>query len=131
MTELESLEPTFTLAKLVLIAIVLIALLCAHFLTATERRLVAGTALILAGMFFLTRGGEPVIAASGVVTVALGAVVMVRAALAWNQSPATPAGVIATLVLLPPATFGAVMLTGVVLTFLMAPIRLVIRILGG
>lgn len=110
---------TFTPATAGLLAALLVALLVARLITPLERRLVASTGVILAGIFFVARAaGDPVAAAIGAAGWAIGLGAFTDAALAWTSSSASRFGPIAALFLLPPTFFGAVLLDGLAISLL-------------
>jgi uncharacterized paraquat-inducible protein A len=128
----ELLESQYPPQMIPLLAVLLAAVFIAQRITQRERRLITGSALLLAGIFFLTKPAAPL----AITLVALlvwgwGLIMFVREALQWQRANASPAGPLAILFLLPPAVFGAILLVGVVVSFLVAPARLVARIVGG
>jgi hypothetical protein len=128
----ELLESQYPPQMIPLLALLLAAVFIAQRITHGERRLITGSALLLAGVFFLAKPTAPL----AITLVALlvwgwGLVMFVREALQWRREHASPAGPLAIIFLLPPAVFGAILLVGVVLSFLVAPARLVARIVGG
>jgi hypothetical protein len=128
----ELLEAQYPPQMIPLLALAVVALLVAQRISHRERRLVCGSALLLAGLFFLAKPAAPL----AITLVALllwgwGLVMFVREALQWRREYASPVGPLAIIFLLPPAVFGAILLVGVVLSFLVAPARLLARIVGG
>jgi hypothetical protein len=119
----------FTAVALILI---LAALLVAQLITNAERRLVAATAILLAGVFFTARSGTPpAIVAAGALCWLTGLAMLVREALAWRPDSGSRVGPLAAIFLLPPTLFGAVLAVGAVLSALLAPARLALRLIGA
>lgn len=119
---------TFTAVALTM---VVGALLVAQLVTSAERRLVAATALILAGVFFTARPGtELALTAAGAICWLGGLVLFAREGLAWQPTSASKVGPLAIVFLLPPALLGAVLIVGAVLSALLAPARLALRLMG-
>ena len=124
-------ESTFAAGNLAPLGLVLAAVLCVQLISPNERRLVSGTALLLAGVLFFTRGSSLVPLVAAVALTGAGAVLMLRAAVVWDDDVASRIGPVAAFLLLPPAFFGAILLVGVVLSALAAPARLLARVFGG
>lgn len=119
---------TFTAVALTM---VVGALLVAQLVTSAERRLVAATALILAGVFFTARPGtELVLTAAGAICWLSGLALFAREGLAWQPTSASKVGPLAIVFLLPPALLGAMLIVGAVLSALLAPARLALRLIG-
>jgi hypothetical protein len=128
----ELLESQYPPQMIPLLALLLAAVFIAQRITHRERRLITGSALLLAGVFFLAKPTAPLaITLIALLVWGWGLVMFVREALQWQRENASPAGPLALIFLLPPAVFGAILLVGVVLSFLVAPARLVARIVGG
>lgn len=107
-------------------------LLVHQLITPLERRLIGGTALLLAGVFFVARTGEgPLLVALGAASWSVGLGIFLRAGLAWRRSAASRAGPWAALFLLPPSVCGAVLLVGLLRALLEGPARLAARVVGG
>jgi hypothetical protein len=119
---------TFTAVALTL---VVGALLVAQLVTSAERRLVAATALILAGVFFTSRpDAEAALTAAGAICWLGGLGLFAREGLAWDAASASKVGPLAVVFLLPPALLGAVLGVGALLSALLAPARLALRLMG-
>ncbi|HEX6938482.1 MAG TPA: hypothetical protein VF158_03660 [Longimicrobiales bacterium] len=112
-------ESTFTVATAVLLAVLLVALLMARLITPHERRLVASTAITLAGLFFVARSaGDPVATAVGASGWAVGLGTFAHGVLTWSTAAGSRVGPLAAIFLLPPAFFGAVLLDGLAISLL-------------
>lgn len=125
-------ESTFTIASALLLASLAISLLVIALISPLERRLVAGAALLLAGLFLLARPGLDLQSALlGTGTWAVGAALFFHAGFNWTRSQATKVGPLAVIFVLPPAFLGAILLGGIVLSILTGPVRLVLRLVGA
>lgn len=117
---MEVLESTYPILSIAGLCAIVAALVVARSITPLERRLVASTALILSGIFFVARHGEATPSAEPVGAVAwiVGLALFTDGALSWCSRDASRAGPLAVVFLLPPAFFGAVLLTGLVVSLL-------------
>lgn len=124
-------ESAFTGAMATMLGWLVAGILLAKMITPVERRLVAGTALLLAGLFLLSRpelGMSVTVASAGTWMLGLG--IFTRASLDWRGEMASRAGPLAAILVLPGAFLGSILLVGVVVSAAAAPVRLVLRIAG-
>jgi hypothetical protein len=129
---MEILLSTYTGFTAVALALILAALFLAQVITQAERRLVAATAILLAGVFFTARSGAPpAIVAVGALCWLAGLTMIVREAVLWRPESGSRAGPLAAVFLLPPTLLGAVLGVGAVLSALLAPARLALRLIGA
>lgn len=121
---MELLVSQFTTVMVILLVLVGIAWVLARVITASERRLISSTALVLAGLFFVARGRlEPALALVGLSIWTAGVVMFGKAIVRWRRSDSSRAWPLALVFLLPPAFFGALLLGGVIYSVLAPPAR--------
>src|SRR5690606_5200900 len=122
----------FSFTTFALLALLLVALLLARFITPVERLLITGAALVLAGAFFLFKPTqEPAFTLVAMVTVAAGLWLGSRAVRGWSRRSFSIAGPFALVFLLPPAFLGAVLMIGLAAVVVDSPVRLVMRVVVG
>jgi hypothetical protein len=125
-------ESSFLGAALTVMVWVTLGMLVLMVITPLERRLVAGTALLLAGLFLLSQPDVEIpVTVAGAGAWATGLTIFTRAGLQWNGDSASRAGPLAALVVLPTAFLGSILLVGVVVSAVAAPLRLILRLLGS
>jgi hypothetical protein len=127
---MELLLTTYSSFTIIALVGVIGALLVVQLITSAERRLIAATAILLAGVFFTARQAQPELALVGAACWLAGLGMLVREALAWRPSSASRVGPLAVFFLLPPALFGAILGVGALLSALLAPARLALRLIG-
>lgn len=121
-----------TTAQVALLAILGVALLIAHLITALERRLLTGVAFLFAGFFFLSRpAAGPAITLVGAASWAVGLAMFLHAGVQWSRAAASRVGPLAAIFLLPPAFFGAVLLGGLAAGLLGGSVRAMLLWAGG
>jgi hypothetical protein len=129
---MEILESTYTTFTFFMLAVLLVALFVAQFITSAERRLIGGTAVLLAGVFFVARApAEPLVTLVGIASWAAGLALFSHACLGWRRDRASRAGPVAAFVLLPPALVGAILLGGIAIVLLDPPVRVIMRLVGA
>lgn len=128
---MEFLESTYTAPTLALLVMVLWTLLVVRTMTQNERGVLTGTALFLAGLFFVGRHpGEGLITLVGVVLWAVGLALFIHAGLSWNTGRDDRTAAWAVLLVLPVVIFGAILTGGVLVTLLAAPAQAAMRMVG-
>lgn len=129
---MELLESTYTWFTLVLLAALTGSLLVVRMMSVLERRLLTGTGLFMAGLFFVARHpGAALPTLVGAILWGVGLGLFIHAALNWGRIHNSRVGAWAALALLPIVCFGAMLAGGFLLTLLAAPAQAAVHLIGG
>ena len=124
-------DPTYGGLFLVLLAVAGIAVGLLRKTSVGERWLLAGGALVMAGVTLIARNLETApLAVLGLLICAVGSRLLARARAELRQAGGTRAGLWAVVLLLPIAFFGAVVAGGVLVTLLAGPAQAAMQMFG-